>query len=560
MKSDTPQQTDRAQDSWPVLKLDLNERCEGPPEWVAQARDAMPDDLFWRYTERTRLEEKLAHRYRLSPDQVLVTNGGDEAILTLISALEEGTPIFLPTPTFGVYLDQAEIWPVEPVLLQPHDGYRLDLEALIETIRNESPGLAIIGRPNNPTGEMIEREQMLQLFQIARERGTRVLVDEAYAAFASDNLLSELGHYDNLILLRTFSKAYGFAGLRVGYLLGSASVLGSLRSRMLPYNLSSISLYFAECALEERGQTEMHHYVNIIRDNRDHLVSRLNELSLESVRSEGNFVFLDLGQPRASFVASVLKANGILVRSFDQADLRGCLRITIPQDIKLLESVLLNALDPQLLCLDIDGCLIDVRESFDAVVSRIVERFTGALIERDEIMDLRAAGGFNDDNVLSQELIRRRGMEVPLEEILPVFRLYYIGAESAPGLYTREKPLISADLLEHLLNRYKVALITGRNREEAALAFPVLGLPQDTLCITVDDVAHGKPDPQGILYAMEQLDCRRAWMLGDNLDDILAARNAGVVPIGVSEENRSALLEGGAVTVLPQINRIEELL
>lgn len=216
-------------------------------------------------------------------------------------------------------------------------------------------------------------------------------------------------------------------------------------------------------------------------------------------------------------------------------------------------------LKPQLLCLDVDGCLIDTRASFDAVVNRILVHFTGQDVTRAEILALRAESGFNDDNLLAQEIMRRRGVMVALTDILPVFRRFYFGEADMAGLYEAEKPLISQPLLQRLLENYAVCLVTGRNREEVALAYPVLNLPKWVPAVTVDDVPRGKPDPAGIRLAADRAKARRIWMVGDNKDDILAGLAAGAVTLGVGENHR-ALREAGAAVVLNDINEIEALL
>lgn len=214
---------------------------------------------------------------------------------------------------------------------------------------------------------------------------------------------------------------------------------------------------------------------------------------------------------------------------------------------------------PDLICLDVDGCLIDTHTSFDNVVKTLVRRYTNSEASDAELLEIRRLGGYNDDNLLAWEIIRRRGVEVALDEIFPAFHELYFGSAETPGLYRSETPIITSQLLSHLLSNYNVALITGRNRAEVALAQEMLNLPADLPMWTIDDVQRGKPDPEGILAAKTRFAATTTWMVGDNVDDILAAKAAGAVAIGVGRY-REALQQAGADILLDDINGLEALL
>jgi len=542
------------------LKLDLNERSEGAPEWARQWLETVPEDLIWRYTSREPLEAALASRYGLEPNQVLATNGGDEGIMYLFSYLGKSAPVYLPLPTFGMYQEQADIWDMDIREIAPKDDLSLDLDALERAIGRDGGGVAVVVRPNNPTGEMVPYQRMLRLLEVCREQGTMLLVDEAYVEFAEDDLIRALAAFPNLVLLRTFSKAFGLAGVRVGYLMANNTLLHPIRARSLPYNVSSLALKMAERALEEDAMAEMRAYVASVCRERDGLLQRLLRFGVKVSATQGNFLLLHLSPKQARFVSGCMAANGISVRSFTRPELLGCLRITIPSDALHIHEVLAQALDPELICLDIDGCLIDTRPSMDATVIGVVRHFTGQEINVDEIYSLRGRGGFNDDNNVSSELIRQRGKKVPLARVKEVFRNLYMGKGKTAGLYTKETLLVRKELLADLKNRFKLALVTGRNQEELAPARALLGLGSEVPCWTIDDVRKGKPDPEGILSAATSYGVRRVWMVGDNPDDIRAARAAGALPIGVDMGNREALIGIGAPIVLDDINDLGALL
>ena len=543
----------------PGRKLDQNERSERVPHWLRAALNALPDPDLWRYPDRRALEADLADFYGLREDQVLVSNGGDEAIQYLFADLPADTPIIAPLPTFGFYLEQCDVWPVRSIYLPVRDDLTLDIEAAFDAVAANPGGIFILIRPNNPTGESIPRETAQRLIAWCGQHGTRVLLDEAYAEFASDNLLDLLADNPHLIILRTFSKAYGLAGLRMGYLLADGELLNRLRRRVMPYNVSSVSLHLGREALKPPAQKEITDYCEKVVANRRRLFTLLSGWGIRVLPSESNFLMLDLGDRRANFIGKVMAMQGFAVRTFKRPGITGCVRFSVPVETAALEAALTLAFKPELLCLDVDGTLIDVRASFDETVLRTVYHFCGLRPDRDEILALRAAGGFNDDHVLSRELIRRHGADVPLEQVKAVFETLYFGDGTTPGTVTRETPLIDARLLDRMRKEFRIALVTGRNRREMAPGIDLLGLDAGTPCYTVDDVTHPKPDPEGIRAASEVTGCRRVWMVGDNLDDIRAAVAAGAVPIGVGE-NREALEKAGACAFFDHIDQIEELL
>jgi len=545
--------------SEPPLKLDLNERCEGAPDWALETLAELGEEALWAYRGREDLEAKLARRFGLEPDRVLATNGGDEGIAILLAHLGSRRRVLLPRPLFGFYREQAEIHGLDTLEVPACADLSLDVDKLMAAITADVD-LVVMTRPNNPTGEMLAYDQMLRLLEHCREREVLLLLDEAYAEFAEEDMVSALAVFDNLIVLRTFSKAFGLAGIRVGCLLGSRTLITDLRARALPYNLAAPSLILAERALDEDARKEMRAYADAVSRERDRLAGTLRKQGISVPHSHGNFLLLQLDRVRVDLVEAALNQRQIAVRRFSEAELAGCLRITIPADTTRLREVLDLVFEPQLICLDVDGCLIDTRKSFDAVVAAVVAHFTGETIDDEEIYHLRAQGGFNDDNDISHELVRRRGVVVRRDEVVPIFRDFYLGTEERPGLVREETVLIRPSLLTRLRQQYAVALVTGRNREELTPALSLLDLPAEMPAWTIDDVATGKPDPEGILAAAARFEATRTWMVGDNPDDIRAARAAGALPLGVAMGSEQALLAAGATLVLSSINQLEVLL
>lgn len=543
-----------------VLKLDQNERSEQPPRWAVEALRQVTPFALNRYPKRQRLEAKLAAHHGLAPDQVLVTNGSDEAIQYLFQSLPSGLPVILPLPTFGVYQDQIARWPIQPERIAPLLDLRLDVAAILEKLHERPQGLLILVRPNNPTGESLAGSHMDAIIAVCRETGSQLLLDEAYADFSGESWIDQIAEYPNLWILRTFSKAYGLAGMRVGYLVGQASLIEPVRRLAMPYNVSTLALLMAECGCSDEAQRDVRQYSNQIRRNTEQLMVQLREWGLTFVQSSANFVMIKLGPARAEFVRRALAAQSIKVRVFDRPELDGWVRVSVPMDMDRLMAGLEAVLRPDLICLDVDGCLVDVRDSFEATVIEAVRRLTGGVANRDQIIALRAAGGLNDDWELTEVLVRQAGYRPGPGEVRDMCELIYWGTQDEPGYVRLERAILEPATLALICAHAEYALVTGRSQRELAPARELLGLPLDIPASTIDMVQRGKPDPEGIVRVRDQIGASRVWMVGDNVDDIRAGVEAGAVPIGVGADMIDALYEAGAAVVLKDINQIGALL
>jgi histidinol-phosphate aminotransferase len=542
-----------------TLKLDQNERSEGLPAWASRAWAELDQQAVWGYPRREPTERLLALTLGLKPEQVLLGNGSDELIATLFASLPPGSPVLLPAPTFGFYGEQLALWPLEGRQIPPTANFDQDWSAVEAALAEQQGGLLVLVRPNNPTGEVLPRQHLLSLLKLAQTRGALVLLDEAYAEFSGESLLSEAQFHPHVLISRTFSKAYGLAGLRLGYFVGAAPLIASLRRRTMPFNVSHPGLQLVQAALSPAARQEVAEYSAAVAANRDQLLGLLNSWGVPAKPSGANFLMFRLTPQRADFVRAATARLGLYLRAWADPAWAGVLRLSIPACLGDLPERLERVFKPRLLCLDVDGCLIDTSESFDAAIAATVELFGGARPARTEILALRGRSGFNDDHQLTLALLAERGLRPPFSHIQRVFNDFYFGAGQSAGLVTLEKPLISMHFWARLQNRCRLALVTGRNRREMAHALDVLFPSPDVLSITLDDVERGKPDPQGILQAMAAFQTGNAWMIGDNVDDIRAASAAGALPLGVGP-NREALLQAGALAVLATIDELEVLL
>ncbi len=307
------------------LRLDFNENTfECSPEVLKVLHKIGPAELT-RYPEREPVEALVAEHLRMNADQVLLTNGVDEAIHVLCQTyLDAADEVLLPVPTYSMYEVYASATLASIVTIQARGDFQFPFERLLGAIAPETKLIAI-ANPNSPTGCVATREQILSI--VERAPHAVVLVDEAYFHFYGQTVADLIGRYPNLLLARTFSKAYGLAGLRVGVLAGRAEAIQWLRRVISPYSVNSLALACLPAAL--RDYAYIRWYVGEVLAARAELVSELNKLKIRSWPSEANFILADIGPKHRAFT-SAMKHRGVLVRDrSSDPGCAGCVRITV---------------------------------------------------------------------------------------------------------------------------------------------------------------------------------------------------------------------------------------
>ncbi len=315
-----PEETHR-----PRLRLDRNEGPCCDAELLTVLRELTAEDLR-RYTTSASVEAALARSLDVDPRRVLIASGGDDAIDRCCRVmLREGLNAVIPAPTFemiprGVRRTGAQLIEVDWI-----DG-AFPREEVMQTITSDTRLVSIIS-PNNPTGLTADAADIEAICSDAAR--ALVLVDLAYAEFADSDLLPAVLAQPNAVAVRTFSKAYGLAGLRLGYAIGSDDVIAWLRSIGSPYACSSVSLALAGRAIE-RGLSPDSGYIAQVKRERAVLSKTLRDAGWRVWDSQANFVLASCIQ--AGRVGARLLGRGIAVRAFDEKKLGTCLRITCPGD------------------------------------------------------------------------------------------------------------------------------------------------------------------------------------------------------------------------------------
>jgi histidinol-phosphate aminotransferase len=313
------------------LRLDFNENVEGcSPRVLEQLRKITAEDLA-RYPEREPVEALVAAHLGLAPKQVLLTNGVDEAIHLLCETyLEPTDDVLVVTPTFSMYEIYAGATGAKVIRVQCDADFRFPLAKVLANI-TPATRLIAIASPNNPTGTAASREELLQIAKAAPDAA--ILVDEAYFEFHGETVIRDIGKFENLFVTRTFSKAYGLAGLRAGVLAGPDALMPSVRRVSSPYSVNAVALAVLPVALADSDH--VHGYVAQVKSGRERLRGELSKLGFYSWPSQANFLLVRIGAKHREFVMA-MRQRGILVRDRSaDAGCEGCVRITIGSDVQM---------------------------------------------------------------------------------------------------------------------------------------------------------------------------------------------------------------------------------
>ncbi len=298
--------------------LDANENAFDP---LAQQLNRYPHPAY------RELKTAIARLKGVQEESIFVGNGSDEAIDLLIRATcfpGKDEIIVLP-PTYGMYAVQAKIQGVNVREVPLTETFQPDVEAILKAVTPFTK-LIFVCSPNNPTGNLMETERILQ---IINEFSGLVIVDEAYIDFASDpGWLPRLSNFENLVILQTFSKAIGMAGIRLGMAFAHPEIIAVLNKIKFPYNLNRLTVRAALRALRQTAQIQ--HSIEKIRAERERVFKTLEQLSIVRTVYPSQANFLLVCFHNASRVYQYLQHQGIIVR--DRSRLpgcEGCIRITI---------------------------------------------------------------------------------------------------------------------------------------------------------------------------------------------------------------------------------------
>lgn len=300
-------------------------------------------------SDAERFKEEIGEYVGVDVENIITGNGSSEMIeLVMKTFIEGGDKILSFVPTFSMYGIFSKIYGAEFIgidgqspskTMDSQDDFSLDINLLISRAKEINPKLILVCNPNNPTGYLISKDDIKKLLE---NTNSLVVVDEAYIEFAEGSMEDEIKNYENLIVLRTLSKALGLAGIRLGYMIANKEIINTINRIKSPYNLNSLSQVFGIMALKKKNIIS--EYVENVKIKRERLYIELQEMGVKVYPSSANFIFF---YSEIEDLSGKLGEDGILIRNFS-GDLKNYYRVTVGNEyennefIKSLKEILKN--------------------------------------------------------------------------------------------------------------------------------------------------------------------------------------------------------------------------
>ena len=307
------------------LRLDFNENTAGCSPRVLQRLRSLDGETLARYPVRECGEKVVASHLKVSQAELLLTNGTDEAIhLICETYLETGDEGIVVVPTFAMFEIYAAATGARVISIPAGPGFAFPIDEVLSRITGRTRFIAV-ANPNNPTGTVVSISDLLVLADAAPDAA--LLVDEAYFEFCGESMAPRWREVPNVFVSRTFSKAYGLAGLRIGVLMGNENQMVMVRRASSPYNLNSVAVACLPDALADQEYVQS--YVQQALDGRRNLEAEVESWGVHYWPSRANFVLMHLGSDCKPFVQR-MRDRGILVRDrSNDYGCQDCVRITV---------------------------------------------------------------------------------------------------------------------------------------------------------------------------------------------------------------------------------------
>nr|WP_288634429.1 histidinol-phosphate transaminase [uncultured Intestinibacter sp.] len=286
-----------------------------------------PDDSY------SELKKEINNYVGYEPKNITVGNGSSELLdLCVKTFVDKDETILSLDPTFSMYSIYAQVFSAKYIGAKAEEDFKLNVDSIIKDIKENNPKLIILCNPNNPTGSVLTKEEVRK---IVKSTDALIALDEAYMEFGDESLIDEVMDYDNLLIVKTVSKAFSLAGIRMGYIVANEDIITSIEKVRAPYNLNSLSTYIATEALRQKER--MFDYVKNIKEEREKIYKALVDLGVKAYPSGANFVFF---KSDIDNLQKKLVDKDVLIRKFS-GKLDGYYRVSVgtkEQNEKFLEA------------------------------------------------------------------------------------------------------------------------------------------------------------------------------------------------------------------------------
>lgn len=262
-------------------------------------------------SDSKKLREKMAKYYGCKSENIMVGNGSSEIINTVINAYcQQGDKVMSFVPSFSMYQTYCDLCGAEYIGIETEADFSQNIDKLIMEVNIQHPKIVILCNPNNPTGYVTDRKDIIKLLK--EVKNSLIILDEAYADFSNCSVIDLINSYENLIVMRTLSKAFGLAGLRVGALIANEETVKYIWKVKVPYNMNILSQYAAEQALESIDKVD--EYINTVKKLRKELSKNLKGLNFQVYPSGANFIFIK--SPVCNLFEKLMD-SGVLIRKIN---------------------------------------------------------------------------------------------------------------------------------------------------------------------------------------------------------------------------------------------------
>lgn len=551
-----------------VLKLNYNEPTFPPSPKVVETLKKLVTNgkLNW-YPEgkNPQLIESIAKYSKVKPEQVIVSNGSDEILLIIaMTYLSKGDEVIIPVPNYEMFSVDATIMGAKIVEVSCDDELKFDYKNIIKKINSKTKAI-YLSNPNTPIGGIFTPEQILKIAKAAPK--AVIIIDEAYFEYSDITVANLVQDIKNLVVVRTFSKAFSIAGFRLGYCISYKKNIEQIAKvkELLPESVNKFAQVAGIKSLQDLDYVKKK--IASVKLGREFLINQIKRIGLKVYDSFSNFILIDFGSTKTALkVKDELEKVGIFVRDRTyKSKLQGCLRFAVPtfSEAKILlnrlKQVLSNLFDYDTLLFDMDGILVDVSKSYRVAIKQTAEFFlNNKEISFEQIQEYKERGGLNNDWDCTQAILKDNGINKTRKEIQQKFDYIYVG-----GVIDKETLIVDKELLKNLSKKYNLAIITGRPRRDADYTIKKFGLDQYFKTVLTLDEFGDKS--LGINFCINKFGSKKTVYIGDTVDDMKAANDSGIDSIGIippssSKRIRKVLLNEGANIVLKNIGQISEVL
>jgi len=324
------------------LRLDKNEQIEDiDKKLLMEILGKITPEFLSTYPLTYQLYEKLSKVYGIDQENIILSAGSDAAIRLVFDVfVDKGDEIILLDPTFAMYEVYGKLYGARIKKIIYDSNLSLSIDNIVNSI-NENTKLIAIANPNSPTGTIIEPEDILKILEKANKIGAAVLVDEAYYYYYKTTAADFIKDFDNLIVTRTFSKAFGMASIRLGFALAQSNTIDYLRKFRPMYEVNAFAILFGSAVLENMDLMER----SVLKANegKEYLTKEMKKLGLKTFKSYANFVLIEVGEKNSDPLARYMYERGILIKGgYPHIALKKCIRISlgdVPQMKCVVDSI-----------------------------------------------------------------------------------------------------------------------------------------------------------------------------------------------------------------------------